>query len=46
MSSRFEGRDQDAANALQSVMDEEVDDTPATVFDREAETFHTQKSYL
>lgn len=31
---------------LQSVMDEGVDDTPATMFDREAETFLTQKTFL
>lgn len=31
---------------LQSVLDEDLDDTPATTFDREAETFHTQKTFL
>lgn len=31
---------------LQSVMDEEVDNTPVTEFEREAETFNTQKTFL
>ena len=31
---------------LQSVMDDEADDSPATHFEREVETFHTQKAFL